>query len=169
MKKRKLTPLDGDELVALIDRYYGVLVLYAGRFCPGAAEDLAQSAFAKLIETAGYRGKPESPGAWLFRVVRNEGLDMIKRRTRERHYQKSLAAVGAEKIIEQSKPIEHDERIADALAELNDADRQIVTLRIWGGLSFAEIAETLNEPKTSLFRRYETALGGMKKSMERES
>ena len=167
MKKRKLTPLDGDDLVALIDRYYAVLVLYARRFAPDAAEDLAQSAFAKLIESAEYRGKPDSPGAWLFRVVRNEGLDLAKRRSRERNYQKSLAENGtldrSEKVTD---PVEQDERITEALAALDDAEREIVTLRIWGGLSFAEIAETLNESKTTLFRRYESALARMKKTLE---
>ena len=167
MKKRKLSALDGDDLVALIDRYYAVLVLYAGRFCPDAAQDLAQSAFAKLIETAEYRGKPDSPGAWLFRVVRNEGLDLVKRRSRERNYQKTLAEGGplesSEKVTD---PVEQDEKITFALAELCDADREIVTLRIWGGLSFAEIAETLNESKTTLFRRYTSALARMKKSLE---
>src|SRR6266496_1118767 len=49
------------------------------------AEDLAQEAFVKAFQTIG-RFKPGEPfGPWIYRIVTNLALDVIKHRQRFRH------------------------------------------------------------------------------------
>src|ERR1700722_15912423 len=73
-----MTPQDWAKL---IDGHAGALLLFARQWC-NAPEDVVHNAFLKLVRQ---RPVPKNALAWLFRVVRNEGLDAAKaerRRTR---------------------------------------------------------------------------------------
>jgi len=48
--------------------------------------------------------------------------------------------------------------IAHALSELPVEQRQIVVLRIWGELTFEQIAESLDTARSTVFSRYEAAM-----------
>ena len=159
MKKRVPESLSPEELCSLIDRYYPALVLFARRRTVESAEDLTQNAFLKLIETAEYRGKPPNPAAWLFRVVRNEAIDLLRKQGRTH---------SVSEIFTEAKPETPrlDEEIELALSQLADCDRELVEMRIWGGLSFTEIAEITSTPKTTIFRRYESVLSELRHKLE---
>src|SRR4051812_9943972 len=74
--------MDPGLLGELLDRHAASLELFARQWCD-TPEDVVQEAFLKL---AGLRELPESPSAWLFRVVRNGALDAGKAaRRRKRH------------------------------------------------------------------------------------
>lgn len=161
MKKDAAVPLPPEELCALIDRYYPALCAYARRRAENSAEDLAQSAFLKLIEFAEYRGMPPNPAAWLFRVIRNEAIDQARRLA----HQRPLRLTTAVESEHDTEPLLNEE-LENALAELPEIDRELVEMRIWGGLSFAEIAEILEIAKTTLFRRYESILADLRRKLE---
>ena len=42
-----------------------------------------------------------------------------------------------------------------ALAELSDDEREVIVAHIWGGLTFAQIAEVTGLPSSTAHRRYE--------------
>lgn len=44
------------------------------------AEDVVQDALMRALETWKYRGTPDNPSAWLYRVARNKAIDIIRRR-----------------------------------------------------------------------------------------
>jgi len=48
--------------------------------------------------------------------------------------------------------------VQDALDRLPVEQREVVTLKIWGGLTFAEIAEALEIPANTAASRYRYAL-----------
>lgn len=43
------------------------------------AEDVVQDALIKALETWKYKGIPENPKAWLYRVARNRAIDLIRK------------------------------------------------------------------------------------------
>jgi RNA polymerase sigma-70 factor (ECF subfamily) len=43
------------------------------------AEEVVQDALVRALETWPYRGVPENPRGWLFRVARNRALDLLRR------------------------------------------------------------------------------------------
>ncbi|HEY1067171.1 MAG TPA: sigma factor-like helix-turn-helix DNA-binding protein, partial [Pirellulales bacterium] len=51
---------------------------------------------------------------------------------------------------------------ARALEKLPPDEREIVVARVWGGLSFAEIAELANSSASTVFRRYEAGLTALR-------
>ena len=66
-------------LVSSLTRIFGVHNL-------GLAEDAAQEAFCRALETWSLRGVPENPQAWLMATARNRALDVIRRqRTADGH------------------------------------------------------------------------------------
>ena len=54
---------------------------------------------------------------------------------------------------------EREAAIAAALNQLPGDQREVVVLRIWGGLSFAQIGEALSIPLNTAVSRYRYALG----------
>jgi RNA polymerase sigma factor (sigma-70 family) len=55
------------------------------------AEDVVQDSLMEAIEHWQYKGVPENPSAWLFRVAKNKALNIINREKYKRQYSKDAA------------------------------------------------------------------------------
>ena len=53
---------------------------------------------------------------------------------------------------------ERRDAIAAALATLPDAQREVLVMRVWGGLTFPQIAASLNIPADTAASRFRYAL-----------
>jgi RNA polymerase sigma-70 factor (ECF subfamily) len=54
----------------------------------------------------------------------------------------------------------------EALERLDTSDRELVVMRIWGGLKFDEIALAMGISTSSAHRQYERALGKLRQILE---
>lgn len=136
------------------------------------AEEVTQSVFAtvaiKLKDgAAGYaeQGKFEP---WLFRIAVNRIRDEIRRARRQAAPTdpEALAGVAAEPGGADPDAPAMLERLRGAIERLSDADRQVIELRHHAGMSFAEMAETLEEPLGTLLARHHRALRKLKDLMQ---
>jgi RNA polymerase sigma-70 factor (ECF subfamily) len=60
-----------------------------------------------------------------------------------------------------------DSRVVQAAMEQLPVDqREVLTLKIWGDLTFRAIAETLGEPLNTVASRYRYALEALRKVLE---
>jgi RNA polymerase sigma-70 factor, ECF subfamily len=122
------------------------------RFCvsqlrdTATAEDVAGDVFAAAFAAYG-RVHPDPAGvrAWLFRIARNAVIDQYRREGRRRSL---LLRIGRNRdfadSVEESAEVRSDLRsICAALETLRERDRQLVGLRVAGGLRFAEVGEVL--------------------------
>lgn len=152
----------------LIEAYSGrVYSLLAGR-CGDRelAEELTQGTFVKVVgKLKGYReiGKFE---AWLFRIAMNLLRDEMRRRKRQalsidfgQTPPESLGHMGGEvspdgRLLEK----ERHELLRRAVAKLPEPDREIIELRYTAELTFAQIAQTLDEPLGTVLARGHRAL-----------
>jgi len=105
------------------------------------ATDLAQEVFVKAYEElTGFRGE-SSFSTWLYRIAANHAINKageIGRRTR-------LNEKFARERPDAAEPAGAlDERVQRALGELSVKLRAVVVLRYLEGLSYEEIAETLD-------------------------
>lgn len=155
-----------DEMVKIIDSHFASLLLYARQWDVASAEDLVQDAFLKLLRQSHKKGCPENVAAWLFRVVRNGAIgEFRKNRRREKHEQKRN-----ETRMTWSQPTQETAIQSEELAEMLDRlpleQRELVVMRIWGGLSFDEMAELAGLSRTTVFRKYSEALETLKKKLE---
>src|SRR5260370_15124011 len=60
---------------------------------------------------------------------------------------------------------ERSRLIAEAMRKLPEMYREVITLKVWGGLTFREIAETLELTANTAASRYRYALVEMHKSL----
>ncbi len=149
---------------AAFARYYEPLVRYAYTLIGDSdrAEDLAQEAFARLLE----QDLPEaSVQSWLFRVIRN----LVRDGTRSRRRRQRLLAEARpyhrqidppDVVLERNETIE---RVSRALSKLPERDRTMLLLR-HRGFSYAEIAQRTGVARSSVgtllaraLRRFERA------------
>jgi predicted RNA polymerase sigma factor len=66
-------------MVAALTRAFGMRNL-------ALAEDVAQEAFCRALETWPYRGPPENPQAWLMATAKNAALDVLRRERTVRRF-----------------------------------------------------------------------------------
>ena len=54
------------------------------------AQDIVQDTLLQALTTWSYKGLPEQPSAWLYRVARNKAVDLLRREKRFRELQPRL-------------------------------------------------------------------------------
>lgn len=147
------------ELRDIMAKNAAPMLLYARQLLDyHAAEEVVQDAFFRLSreETA-----IANPTAWLYRTVRNGAISRkrsdIRRENRENANKRVpwFEADPADRL--------DAELVAESLRELPAELREILTLHVWGELSFAEIAELTGTSKATAFRRYEEGLAALRK------
>ena len=158
----KQTFLTAEELVRIADQRFPALVLYARCWNVNTAEDLVQDAFMKLVEQP---KRPENPMAWLCKAIRNNAISQHRKSERQKKHETEAARQKPDWFVpNDTLPAKE---AAEKLAELPSQQREIVVLRIWNQLSFDEIAELTDTPKTSVFRTYSEALSELKRMLQR--
>jgi RNA polymerase sigma-70 factor, ECF subfamily len=116
------------------------------------AEDLTGTAFADAIEALpGFRGPVEALGGWLFRIARHDLLDY--RRSQARHRTDRLDD-RLEEVAEAEVAVDPQEealnrlesgRAVNTLRQLSEDQREVLLLRLMGGLSTAEVATAVGK------------------------
>jgi RNA polymerase sigma-70 factor (ECF subfamily) len=116
------------------------------------AEDLTATVFADAIESLPrFRGPVEALGGWLFRIARHDLLDY--RRSQARHktdrlddrLEEAAEAEGAVDPQDMAMTRLESGRVMDAMQALSADQREVLLLRMAGGLSTAEVAQAVNK------------------------
>jgi RNA polymerase sigma-70 factor (ECF subfamily) len=154
-----------DDRIAEMFRAHGqAMLLYARQWVNAAeAEDVVQRVFVRLL--VGGR-LPAEPRTWLYRCVRNEAISVCRSgRRRDRRERSAVEEVTACFV---SRPEDRiDARAAqDAMHVLPPLQREVVTLRIWSGLTLAEIAQITGVAVSSVHHQYRAALAAMRQKLE---
>jgi RNA polymerase sigma-70 factor (ECF subfamily) len=104
----------------------------------------------------------------LFAMVRRAGLDHVRRNQR-RSARETAAAAEAETVAWFAPGgLERRERelaMQQALAQLPPEQREVVVLKIWGELTFDQIARTLDISPNTAASRYRYALGALRRNL----
>jgi RNA polymerase sigma-70 factor (ECF subfamily) len=150
--------MDSELLGHLIDRYAASLELYARQWCD-APEDVVQEAFLKLASQA---RSPDNVAAWLFRVVRHRAINAGIAGDRRRRHEAAAAVDHAAWFEEESSAgsglAVDPESVQAALLILPGDQREVIVARVWGGLSFEQVAELVGSSSSSVHRLYQSGL-----------
>jgi RNA polymerase sigma factor (sigma-70 family) len=148
------------ELEQLVDELGASLVLFARQWC-SCPDDALQEALIELVKKD---PAPRTPKAWLFRVVRNKAMNLARSdRRRERH---ELASAEQDAWFDADTGSQMDAELTTQwLERLPDLQRQIVTARIWGELSFEQIAEVVDRPTATVFRLFREAIDSIRQRL----
>ena len=152
--------VDATLIADMFDRHAAALALYASQWTC-LADDCVQEA---LVELARQPTAPDNPAAWLYRVVRNRALNASRASRRRTSHEQAAG----EHQFSDADPAARAE-LADMLATLEAKSREIVVLRIWGRLSWQEIADVVGGSKSSAQRNYVQALQQLRQLWEPRS
>lgn len=132
------------------------------------AEEITQSAFCTVVAKIGDYSELGKFEQWLFRIAMNRLRDEMRRRKRQARPTEdqtlhALADAGggvdhAHSVGDRGASPEQLAALRLALADLPDADQQIIQLRHSAGLSFKEIADILEQPLGTVLARQHRAL-----------
>jgi RNA polymerase sigma-70 factor (ECF subfamily) len=171
-------------------RVYGLLVNQCRD--KDLAEEITQATFVKVVKKLDGQGGYKESGrfdAWLFRIAMNSLRDEMRRRKRQATptdmgpgassgrdeksggwsaAQQSIVSGGPSPATDPAEAVikaEQIQRLHQAIQQLSSADQEIIHLRHSAGLSFAQIADTLEQPLGTVLSRGHRALAKLKKIM----
>jgi RNA polymerase sigma-70 factor (ECF subfamily) len=145
------------------------LLLFARQWLPAAqdAEDAVQAGFVRFWKKQPHAQPEHYP--LLYAAVRSAALDLIRtterRNRRDTSYHEQVTAdTGA--LFEPSLTQREDALMVEhALQRLPTEQREVLVLRIWGELTFAQIAEALSQNINTVAARYRYGLEALRKSL----
>jgi RNA polymerase sigma-70 factor (ECF subfamily) len=126
------------------------------------AEDLMQEAILEAVERNTEAGPPPPP--LVFATMHRRAIDWARRE--QRRAAREFAASETSDSLWFDTGVEDRERarlIQDAMGKLPEIYREVVTLKVWAGLTFAEIADSLGIPANTAASRYRYGLQELRK------
>lgn len=147
------TPVSPELLERLLEEHGAALELFAAQWTH-APEDCVQEAFVQLVRQ---KTTPERVVPWLYRVVRNRAISLLRKSHRQRRHETAASRQEAWFVPTAESAID-PQAVTAALRELPDEQREVIVARIWGGLNFEQIAEVVGASTSSSHRRYEAGL-----------
>ena len=154
-----------EELRLLAESIADSLLLFARQWDTDTAEDVVQNALVKLFDL---ETPPENVAAWLFTLVRNESNDRFRRRKKQQQLSEDYA-LSRQNWFEP----DHESRldaviVAEKLQTLPLEYREIIVAKIWGELTYEEIAEMTGSSKSTVHRKYCEGLRLLRNKMRNE-
>jgi RNA polymerase sigma factor (sigma-70 family) len=156
---------DLQQVAGMVVERSAALALYARQWLDAAsADDVVQEALVALLAE---RHPPLDPIAWMFRAVRNAAIDHARAASRRRQREQFVAKERREWF----EPTAHaliDAQLAEQkLRQIPLELRQVVIMKIWGELSFAQIGQIMRLSPSTVHERYASALQLMRNAMEK--
>jgi len=118
------------------------------------AEDALQAAFVRLALYPQGLADADHPWAYLLKIVRNEALKIIQKKRADEWLSLAVEAWTDHPPID----FEAQQLVQRSLEKLPPSQSEVVVLKIWEGMTFAEIAEVLGESPNTAASRYRYAL-----------
>ena len=115
------------------------------------AEDITQETFLAAYEHLKSYDKRWPFKNWLLSIAHNKCVDWLRKG--RPHYELDGVEDAKARVEEMVLRNERSETIQSALQELSFEDRAVVILKYWEGMSYKEIAETLNVNEGSVRNR----------------
>lgn len=138
--------------------------------------DLSQEAFLKAYRGLRTFKKEARFSSWLYQIAINATRDRLRRRRRRNDLSLDDVEERAESSLRDAGPsaldlIESSDLsrvVAAAMAALPEEQREVVILKEYEGLTFPEIAETLDVPLSTVKTRLYRGLGQLRVRLERQ-
>ncbi|OUU38672.1 MAG: hypothetical protein CBC16_08530 [Verrucomicrobia bacterium TMED56] len=151
-------------------RHGSKLLLFARQQArnPNDAEDLLQEAFVRMWRLYGHTGDL-SPGL-VYRAIRRLAIDWARSLDRrvvreQRTYELSPLSSAFEDNLEKD---ERQKALLQCVDRLPDEQKEVITLKVWGELTFDEISRTLDLSLNTVASRYRYGLQKLKEWVPQE-
>jgi RNA polymerase sigma-70 factor, ECF subfamily len=140
---------------ALLDEYESPLLYYVGKmvgYNSAEAEDIVQESFIRLHKILKEEGcdSVKSIKSWLYRVVHNLAIDLIRKRKRHREHEENIQQEGAagldyeQDLLQSMVRREACQKALHELKSLHPEEQQVIMLKTVQDLTLREIGEIMN-------------------------
>ncbi len=150
---------DPDAFETLYDEFsrlvYGVALRVLAD--SAAAEDVTQAVFLKLWSDPESFRAGNFP-AWLLRVTRNRALDVLRARTAHPQVEISTDMPERDALEDTAFANMNCQVVRDAMARLPEAERALIQLGFFGGLTHQELARRTGTPLGTVKTRIRSGL-----------
>lgn len=152
---------------AWYDRHGPALLLYARQITDtlAAAEDAMHDGFVRFWKR---RENVEDPTAYLYRAVRHAALDQHRTDNRRQAREQTPRVMHRPSTPEpwhDAAKDEAEQQLRDAIAQLPEAQREVLVMKVWGGLTFDQIASALDLPRSTAAARHRSALDALRSAL----
>jgi len=130
--------------------------------CEADAQDLVQEAVVECWRQQLDAAPP--PVGLVFATIRHRAVDLARRQDRRAH-REAAVSLDRSPLWFDSTPEEREkgQLIQQAMNNLPDIYRDVVSLHVWGDLTFAEVAQVLEIPANTAASRYRYGLAELRK------
>ena len=156
-----MSQLSAERLSQLVRELGPRLVLYAQQWCH-TPEDVVQETFLQLI---GEPREPPNVTAWLHQVVRHRALNAARSDARRARRESAVSSPGDLWFEANGELTVASREASDALGRLPIEEREVIVARLWGGLTFREIAELVGTSLSGAYRRYQAGIEGLRERL----
>jgi RNA polymerase sigma-70 factor, ECF subfamily len=131
----------------------------------GLSEDLVEDTFERVLRSRRrFDPRKGSEKNWIYTIGLNLLRDHARRTALE---QRTLERVGAEGRPDvEPAAVEDRDELSQALAALNEKEREALALRFGADLTLREVARVLREPAPAVEKRIYRALERLRKELE---
>ncbi|NLC57237.1 MAG: sigma-70 family RNA polymerase sigma factor [Armatimonadetes bacterium] len=157
-----------------LNRVYALVCHYVGN--PEEARDLTQEVFVRVYaHIRSFRGQSAFT-TWLYRIAVNVCLEQQRKAARRRSHAAFVPLDDVDRALstEEEGPMdsvvrqETRERVQQAVGDLPEAHRLVVSLRYFQGLSCKEIAEILDCPVGTVNSRLHYAMTKLRAALQEQ-
>ncbi len=147
-----MTRIGPQQLERLLAEHGGPLVLLARQWSSAPEEGVQEA----LLELVRQDPPPENHVGWIYRVVRNRSISSARRASRRARHEQTASFRGEPWFC----PVDGEglDAATEALQKLPIEQRETLVARLWGGLSFAEVADLTDTSSSTAQRRYQAGL-----------
>jgi len=141
---------EGRAFEVLYRRYsskiYGFIVKRVGK--GAVADDIFQEVFLRLHRFRGRYNETLPFLPWVFTITRNTLIDHERKRSGQERREAEIQGE-LEQLVAEESDHEESRNVADALRDLTPRERDVLTMRMEGELSFNEVAAALGTSATN--------------------
>ena len=167
---------DEAALSELYDRYQAIMYGLAMRITNDAAlaQDAVQEAFVGLWRNASrYTAERSSARTWILSITHHRAIDIVRRRRAPAAPLPETdvvdEALRAPDVWPEVARAADAQAVRAAMSNLPDAQREVIELAYFGGLTQTEIAERAGVPLGTVKGRVRLALQAMRRALEEPS
>jgi RNA polymerase sigma-70 factor, ECF subfamily len=150
------------ELERLYDDHAQALFAFLLNFTrdPEDTRDLLQEVFVKLARQPSLLAAARDPRAFLIRLAHNAAIDLMRRRGARRRYQEQFSreCVSLFADAADADTAAFQSQLSAALGQVPEEQRAVLQLKLWGNLTFDQIAAALGIPANTAASRYRYGL-----------
>jgi RNA polymerase sigma-70 factor, ECF subfamily len=156
-------------VTSLYEQYYDRIVRYIFVRIDdkGEAENLGGDVFLKALQSfSSFRGHTEQMRAWLFKIAHNAVIDYLRKMGKRRNVSLDDVEIPDKLDLEELMDTNLEiGRLSKAMQRLTPAQREVIGLRFFGGLSSEEAGKILGKNSGAVREMQRAAIEALRKEM----